>query len=154
MVILRVKIANYPFWISVIVSWKVMSWILLFHLLFWCHKIVFTETSYSMVFGAISWYWQQTLTVFDDALLEEAAYAQLGQHARKSQKDWKSCTMKKSCEQFCDFFTVLGGYTLAIVYIFDLADETSSIIGTWKLTTIPYLKSVIQEQCCISMQAL
>ena len=39
-------------------------------------------------------------------------------------------TMKKSCEQFCDFFTVLGGYTLAIVYIFDLADETSCIIGT------------------------
>ena len=31
--------------------WKVMSWILLFHLLFWCHKIIFRETSSITVFG-------------------------------------------------------------------------------------------------------
>ena len=67
-----------------------MSWILLFHLLFWCHKVIFRETGYSTVFGAISRYWEQTLTIFDDVLLEEAVHAQLGHHARKSQKDWKN----------------------------------------------------------------
>ena len=150
MVILRVKIAKYPFWISVIFSWKVMSWILLFHLLFWCHKILLRETSYSMVFGAISWYWEQTLTIFDDVLLEEAAHVQLGQHAWKSQKDWKNCTLEKS--QVMLF--ALAGSSFVIFHGFDLADETSFIIGTWKVTTIPYLESVIQEQCCILMQAL
>ena len=28
--------------------WKVMSWILLFHFLFQCHKIIFRETSYGI----------------------------------------------------------------------------------------------------------
>ena len=73
-----------------IVFWKVISWILLFHLLFWCHKIIFRGTGYSTVFGTISRYWEQTLTIFDDVLLEEAAHAQLRHQARKSQKDWKN----------------------------------------------------------------
>ena len=34
-----------------------------------------------------SWYWEQILKVFDDALLEKTAHAQLGgHHTRKSQK--------------------------------------------------------------------
>ena len=33
-----------------------------------------------------SWYWEQMLKVFDDALLEKTAHAQLGHHTRKSQK--------------------------------------------------------------------
>ena len=73
-----------------IVFWKVMSWILLFHLLFCCHKIVFRETSYGLVFGPISQCWEQTLTIFDDVLLEETVHVQLGHHTRNSWKVWKN----------------------------------------------------------------
>ena len=37
-----------------------------------------------MVLETLSRYWEQTLTIFDDALLEKTAHAQLGHHARKS----------------------------------------------------------------------
>ena len=39
-----------------------------------------------MVFGKFSWYWEQKLTFFVDVLLKKTAHAQLGYHARKSQK--------------------------------------------------------------------
>ena len=71
----KIKVKNNNKIMLLIVFWKVMSWILLFHLLFWCHKIIFRETSYCMVFRAISQYWEQTLTIFDDVLLEETACA-------------------------------------------------------------------------------
>ena len=85
-------------WMLLIVFRKVMSWILLFHLLFWCHKIIFRETSYCMVFGAISQYWEQKLRIFDDVLLEETAHAQLGYHTRKSLKAWKNSVQWGKCQ--------------------------------------------------------
>ena len=36
------------------------------------------------VFETLSRYWEQTLTIFDDVLLEEAVHVQLGHHTRKS----------------------------------------------------------------------
>ena len=39
------------------------------------------------VFQKLSWYWEQTLIIFDDVLLEQTADAQLGHHTRKS---WKA----------------------------------------------------------------
>ena len=80
-----------------IVFWKVMSWILFFDLLFWCHKLIFRETSYGTVFGTNSRYWEQTLTIFDDVLLEETVHAQLGDHTRKSRKAWKNSVPWKKC---------------------------------------------------------
>ena len=81
-----------------IVFWKVMSWKLLFHLLFWCHKIIFSETSYGMVFGTISRYWEQTLTIFDDVLHKETAHAQLGHLTRKSWKALKNSVPWEKCQ--------------------------------------------------------
>ena len=50
--------------------------------------MIFRETSYAMVmeFRPLSRYWEQTLTIFDDVLLEKTVHARLGHHARKSQK--------------------------------------------------------------------
>ena len=45
-----------------------------------------------------SWYWEQILKVFDDALLEKTAHAQLGHHTRKSQKAWKNNIWWKKCQ--------------------------------------------------------
>ena len=110
-----------------IVFWKVMSWILLFHLLFWCHKIILRETSYGMVFGTISLCWEQTLTIFDDILLEETAHVQPGNHTRKSWKAWKNSAPWKKCQgrpfvsavsSSFEFFTVLGIGMLPILYLF------------------------------------
>ena len=46
----------------------------------------------------ISRYWKQTLTIFDDVLLEETAHVQLGDHTRKSQKAWKNSVLWKKCQ--------------------------------------------------------
>ena len=74
---------------NVVYQFSVRKWVvLLFHLLFcfWCQKIIiFRETSCSIMVV----YLEQTLTIFDGVLLEEAVHVQLGHHGRKSQKDWK-----------------------------------------------------------------
>ena len=60
-----------------------------FHL-FQCHKIRFRETSYILVHHGIrntfTVLGEQTLTIFDDVLLEKTVHVQLGHHTRKSQK--------------------------------------------------------------------
>ena len=64
-----------------------------FHL-FQCHKIRFRETSYILVHHGIrntfTVLGEQTLTIFDDVLLEKTVHVQLGHHTRKSQKAWKN----------------------------------------------------------------
>ena len=37
-----------------------------------------------MVLETLSQYWEQTLTIFDDILLEKTVHVQLEHHARKS----------------------------------------------------------------------
>ena len=56
---------------------KVMSWMLLFHLLFWCHKIIFRETSSITVFENVSQYWEK-IKNFVDILLKKTAHVQQG----------------------------------------------------------------------------
>ena len=96
----KIKVKNNNKLMLLIVFWKVMSWILLFHLLFWCHKIIFRETSYGTVFGPIWQCWEQTLTIFDDVLLEETAHAQLGHHTRNSWKAWKNSIWWKNVSSY------------------------------------------------------
>ena len=64
------------------IFWKVINCILLFHLIFQCHKIIFRETSYTAVFGKFS------VLIFVNILLKKTAHAQLGYHTRKSWKTW------------------------------------------------------------------
>ena len=44
------------------------------------------EHPYITVFGKLSQYWEQKLTIFVDTLVEKTAHAQLGYHTRKLQK--------------------------------------------------------------------
>ena len=63
--------------------------------------MIFRETSYAMVmeFRPLSRYWEQTLTIFDDILLEKTVQAQLGlHHTRKSRKAWKNSVQWKKCQ--------------------------------------------------------
>ena len=43
---------------------------------------MFRETSHITIFGNFSWYWEQKLTIFVDALPEKNAHAQLRYHIR------------------------------------------------------------------------
>ena len=107
-----------------IVFWKVISWILLFHLLFWCHKIIFRWTGYGTVFAAISRYWEQTQQFLMMSCSKRLRMQNCVTMLEKSQKDWENSVLWKkksryviriSCEQFFDFFMVLGRYTLALL---------------------------------------
>ena len=74
---------------SFIFFWKEMSWILIFHFFFnvtkWYSEKKATVSGITE-FRPLSRYWEQTLTIFDDVLLEKTVHARLGHHARKSQK--------------------------------------------------------------------
>ena len=81
-----------------LVFWKVIKWVeYCFSICYFVVAKSYSEkqVTYGTVFGAISRYWEQTLTIFDDVLFKETAHAQLGHHTRKSRMAWKTVPWKK-----------------------------------------------------------
>ena len=128
--------------------WKEMSWILFFHLLFSCHKIIFRETSYILLHHGI----RNTFTVLGTntnnfwwSPARKACSCATGRPCQKVTEGLKKqCTVKEvskyvvpvRCKWFFEFVTVLLGMYTCIRY--------NRYLGRW------FLKMAASLSCFIA----